>query len=162
MDMDHQILLKIAEYEKQEAVLKFEHFSNDDALDLGLALVDYAKKHQYPVAIEITVNAHQVFKYAFEGATSNNDEWMRRKRNAVNAFHHASMLLGAKLASKNEDMEKDHRVSEKDFAFHGGGFPIYLIGTGIIGTVCVSGLPQEDDHQMIVNVLCEYLGKEIK
>ena len=114
------------------------------------------------MAIEITVNGHQMFKYAFEGATSNNDEWMRRKRNAVNAFHKSSMHLGTILENEEADMEKDYRLSEKDYAFHGGGFPIRLKNTGIIGTICVSGLPQEVDHQMVVDVLCGYLGKEIE
>src|SRR5215469_1195291 len=36
----------------------------------------------------------------------------------------------------------------KDFAAHGGGFPILLEGTGCIGTITVSGLPQREDHAL--------------
>ena len=64
-------------------------------------------------------------------------------------------------ASEGKDLQKDYRLSPDKYAFHGGGFPIRLKSTGLIGTICVSGLPQEQDHQMIVDVLCKYLGKEI-
>jgi uncharacterized protein (UPF0303 family) len=46
----------------------------------------------------------------------------------------------------------------KDFAAHGGGFPILLEGTGCIGTITVSGLPQREDHALVIGVLQEYLG----
>jgi uncharacterized protein (UPF0303 family) len=45
----------------------------------------------------------------------------------------------------------------KDYAPHGGCFPILLAGTGCVGTITVSGLPQRDDHMLVVSVLQEYL-----
>ena len=46
----------------------------------------------------------------------------------------------------------------KDFAAHGGGFPILLEGTGCLGAITVSGLPQREDHALVIGVLQEYLG----
>jgi uncharacterized protein (UPF0303 family) len=46
----------------------------------------------------------------------------------------------------------------KDYAAHGGCFPIFLEGTGCLGTITVSGLPQREDHALIICVLQEYLG----
>ncbi len=46
------------------------------------------------------------------------------------------------------------------FAAHGGAFPINIVGVGLVGTVAVSGLPQADDHAMVVAVLTEFLGKD--
>ena len=41
----------------------------------------------------------------------------------------------------------------------GGGFPIRLRGTGVIGSICVSGYPDHvDDHQLIINTLAEYFA----
>jgi uncharacterized protein (UPF0303 family) len=45
----------------------------------------------------------------------------------------------------------------KDYAPHGGCFPIFLAGTGCVGTITVSGLPQREDHMLVVSVLQEYL-----
>ena len=47
-----------------------------------------------------------------------------------------------------------------EFAAHGGSFPISLAGTGVIGAVTVSGLPQRDDHQLVVEALCAETGND--
>lgn len=42
-----------------------------------------------------------------------------------------------------------------EYACHGGGFPIWLTNNsaGPIGTILVSGLPQIEDHQLIVSLI---------
>ena len=47
-----------------------------------------------------------------------------------------------------------------DFAAHGGAFPICVQGSGAIGSVTVSGLPQRTDHELVVEALCVELGKD--
>ena len=42
---------------------------------------------------------------------------------------------------------------------HGGAFPLAVEGAGVIGTVVVSGLPQLDDHAMVVKALHQFLGR---
>ena len=44
------------------------------------------------------------------------------------------------------------------FAAHGGAFPVIVRGVGVVGTVTVSGLPQEEDHRLVVSVLRDFLG----
>jgi uncharacterized protein (UPF0303 family) len=33
-------------------------------------------------------------------------------------------------------------------------------GAGIVGSVTVSGLPQRDDHELVVEALCAMLGRD--
>ncbi|HEY7356628.1 MAG TPA: heme-binding protein [Ktedonobacterales bacterium] len=33
---------------------------------------------------------------------------------------------------------------------------------GVVGTITVSGLPQQEDHQLVVQVLAEYLGIKLE
>jgi uncharacterized protein (UPF0303 family) len=40
----------------------------------------------------------------------------------------------------------------------GGGFPITVKGAGIIGVIAVSGLPEREDHGVVVDALCDHLG----
>ncbi|MFW5807997.1 MAG: heme-binding protein, partial [Spirochaetota bacterium] len=54
--------------------------------------------------------------------------------------------------------EEKYLLPESEYAPHGGSFPILLRNTGIIGTVTVSGLAQEEDHDLVVEALSEYLG----
>jgi len=45
-----------------------------------------------------------------------------------------------------------------DYAIHGGGFPVRVDSVeGVIGVIVVSGLKQEDDHQVIVEVVREFI-----
>ena len=43
----------------------------------------------------------------------------------------------------------------------GGGFPIILEGTGVIGCVACSGLFHEDDHQVLVDAISGMLGIDL-
>jgi uncharacterized protein (UPF0303 family) len=52
-------------------------------------------------------------------------------------------------------MENLERLLEE---LHGGAFPIIVRNVGVVGTVTVSGLPQEEDHRPVVDVLREFLA----
>jgi len=51
-------------------------------------------------------------------------------------------------------------MPEETYACCGGGFPLTVKNTGVIGTICVSGLPHTQDHQVIVDTLREYLKEK--
>lgn len=45
-----------------------------------------------------------------------------------------------------------------EYAIHGGGFPIRVANVDqIVGVIVVSGLKQEHDHQVIVEVVQDFL-----
>ena len=48
-------------------------------------------------------------------------------------------------------------VDQREFAAAGGCFPVHVKGCGIIGTVTVSGLPQVDDHRLVVETIRAFL-----
>ncbi len=52
-------------------------------------------------------------------------------------------------------------LPERDYAVHGGAFPIFVRGAGCIGAVAVSGLPQREDHRMVVAALARVLGQDV-
>jgi len=54
-------------------------------------------------------------------------------------------------------LQEKYGLDSKDYAAHGGCFPILLEGTGCVGTITVSGLPQRQDHALVVAVLQKYL-----
>ena len=93
-----------------------------------------------------------------EGTTPDNPEWVRRKRNIVRRFFRSSYAIG--LLVKQEKMNLD-ALDPRDYAAHGGSFPILLPGTGCVGTITVSGLPQRQDHCLVVETVAEFLGRDI-
>lgn len=156
MQDDYAALLKELAAEEQE--LQFATFSNADALRLGIALVERAQALGKSVTVDITRNGHQLFKHAMDGTSPDNDDWVRRKNNVVQRFSRSSWHVGTRYRSRGETFEADSGTDGADFAAHGGAFPLSIRGTGIIGTVTVSGLPQQEDHELVTSVLRAYLG----
>ena len=148
----------LAMCEEQEEKLQFDHFSRADALALGLKLHENAKKQPIPVAVEITVNGLVVFRYFPDGALLDSELWLQRKRNTVELMEMSSLHFLAWLEENGETMES-RKLPADDYAAGGGGFPIRLRGTGVIGSVCVSGMPDHmDDHRLVVDALAKLLG----
>ena len=70
----------------------------------------------------------------------------------------AARDLGREIAAGSMPLDQNRGVEPVDMAPHGGSFPIHVRGTGIVGTVTVSGIPQREDHRFVFECLCEYLG----
>jgi len=52
-------------------------------------------------------------------------------------------------------------TSGGDYAIHGGGWPVRVRGVeGVVAVVVVSGLKQDQDHQVVVQSVRDYLGAE--
>ncbi len=47
-----------------------------------------------------------------------------------------------------------------DYATHGGSFPLTLEGSGVVGSVTVSVLPQRADHELVIEALCGLLARD--
>jgi uncharacterized protein (UPF0303 family) len=68
--------------------------------------------------------------------------------------------MGQLLKAKGKRIEEAYLLSESRYAPHGGCFPVIVKDTGVIGTITVSGLAQEDDHKLVVQAIREYLTQE--
>ena len=145
---------------QEEQELQFMKFNEDDAWSLGSQLVELARKRNLPVTVDITRGMHQLFHVALPGTSPDNDEWVKRKVRLVYRFGHSSFYMGQLLKSKGKSIEQSYLVSESEYAPHGGCFPIIIKDTGIVGTITVSGLPQEEDHKLVVESLRNYLAQE--
>lgn len=148
---------QLKEIENQEKELQFTEFNNSISLDLGLMLIEKGKKLSKPISIDITRNNHQLFHYSFEGSSPDNDEWMKRKNNVVNRFYRSSLYVGLKLKIANKSIEEKYLLSPLEYAPYGGAFPIIVQNAGVIGTITVSGLSQEEDHKLVAETIREFL-----
>ncbi|MGW4105280.1 heme-degrading domain-containing protein [Streptomyces sp. NPDC004976] len=147
----------VEELEAQERRLVFGRFTYEDAWALGSLLVEMARERQAPVAIDIHRSGQQLFHAALPGSAPDNDAWIARKRRVVERYGSASYLVGARHRAKGTTFEDSSRLDPDTYAAHGGSFPITVEGAGVIGTVTVSGLPQLDDHNMVVEALETFL-----
>ena len=145
---------------EQERELVFPHFDKETAWQLGLRLRTLAEERNLPIVIDVRRFGEPLFYAALDGTTPDNVEWVRRKCNVVARFHRSSYAVGIKERLKNETIYAAQGLSLSDYATHGGAFPITVAGSGVIGSVTVSGLPQRSDHELVVEVLCMLLRKD--
>ena len=145
---------------QQEQELQFTSFNETTAWQLGTQMVEHAMREKLPITIDITRGQQQLFHYSLPGTAADNDEWVKRKVRLVNRFGHSSFYMGQLLKHKGKTIEQSYLISESEFAAHGGCFPIIVKGTGMVGTITVSGLPQEEDHKLVVESIRAFIAKE--
>ncbi len=138
--------------------LQLPSFTNDDAWDLGCSLVAAARSAGAPVAIDIARNGHQLFHAALPGAAPDNDAWIRRKARVVHRFGHSSLYMRQLCAAEGTTLAEKFGLDPRRSAAHGGAVPLVVRSVGPVGVVVVSGLPQLDDHRMVVAALRTHLG----
>ncbi len=125
---------------------------------MGNRLREAAAAQAAAVSIDIWLGAQQLFFSAMPGTSPDNAQWARRKRNVVLRFHRSSYAVGLQLAQRHTTLREKYGLEEHDYAAHGGCFPLNLRGSGCVGTIAVSGLPQRADHELIVAVLALEIG----
>ena len=141
---------------RQAQSLEFETFTVHDALELGTLVLTVAMSREFPVAIEIWHTGRMVFKAALPGTSADNDDWLRRKRNVVERFEQSTIAVRVSFEEKGQEFTQATGLPLSDFAAHGGGWPITVKSVGMVGFFGISGLPQVEDHNLIVECLAQF------
>ena len=139
--------------------LKFAQFTFDDAYTIGVDLVETARKNGLKIAVDIAVNGQQLFHAALPGTSPDNDQWIVRKNRVADRFFTSSYYIAKLLESQGRSIEEVYGLSANEFAPFGGAVPIVVKGTGVIGTITVSGLPDEEDHRTVVDAIRRHIGR---
>lgn len=150
----------IAAIRKQEDELQLATFSKAVAWEIGLLARTLAAEREHAIGIEIVVAGVPVFTTAFDGTSSGTMRWLRRKAATVAYFDRSSYGLWLQLESKGQTLAGRHALPDAEFAADGGGFPLRVVGAGLVGSLTISGLDQRADHEFAVEVLCRYLDRE--
>lgn len=148
----------IAKIIDQEAALVFDRFDEARAFEIGSSLRERGLAGNMPIVIEIRLWDRLLFYAALPGSSANNAEWVRRKLNVVKTFHRSTYRMVLEEDRPDRTFKPGSGLSAADYVLAGGGFPIRVTGTGVIGAIGVSGLPERQDHSIIVEVLCAHLG----
>ncbi len=144
--------------QREEEELQFNQFTNEQALELGLLIVEKAKSKGAALAIGIERNGQRLFHHAMSGTSPDNNDWVSRKTRLVNRVYMSSFRYRLWLEERGQSM-RDRALDEFQYAAAGGGFPIILRNVGVVGAVAVSGLPQQEDHALVVEALGEFLRR---
>ncbi|MGF7005680.1 heme-degrading domain-containing protein [Aminobacter sp. BE322] len=146
---------KIAE---QEARLVFDGFDEAAAFEIGSAIRARGLAEKFPIVVDIRLWDRTLFYCALPGSTVSNTEWARRKFNVVRMFHRSSYRMVLTKAREDRTFPVGEALPIEDYVLAGGGFPIRVKGTGVIGSIAVSGLPERQDHEVVVAAIADHLG----
>ena len=128
----------VAAIAAQEERLVFERFDADLALAIGLDIRARVAAAGKAVVIDVRLWDRRLFWFAMPGTAMNNEDWVRRKVNAVRRFHKSTYRLGQEKGGQLLPAEfGPEAVAECVLA--GGGFPLRVRAVGCVGAVTVSG-----------------------
>lgn len=149
----------LAVLQAQEDLLQYPAFGSAQALVLGNAVAACAADYDREIAVQIVRerDGATLFQYVMDGKSTKNLDYMAGKRAAAKACGHSSLWAWV------------------DHALHGswqalidgapqtlpcaGAFPIRAQGEWV-ATLCVSGLHEGLDHEIMIRALCRALGRE--
>jgi len=142
----------------QERALVFPSFDEAAAFAIGSAIRERALGENLPIIVDIQSWDRPLFYAALPGSTASNANWARRKRNVVRMFMRSTYRMVLEKARPDRTFPGSEGLDPVDYVLAGGGFPITVQGAGVIGVIAVSGLPERQDHEVVVQALCGHLG----
>jgi uncharacterized protein (UPF0303 family) len=145
---------------RQERELRLPRLDAQVAWDLGTRLRALATERGLALVIDVRRFGQPLFYAALDGTTPDNAEWVRRKSNVVARFHRSSYAVGLTQKMKGTTLHERYGLPVADYAADGGSFPLAAESAGVVGSATVSGLPQRDDHNLVVEALCAMLGRD--
>lgn len=112
-----------------------------------------------PIAIQIRLGNWIVYHISLPGSSQENNKWISRKSNTVNLRHHSTFYEKVHAEEHGVDWFQVNKLSESEYAIHGGGLPLIVKGKGIFGVLSISGLPHIEDHEFGVQAIAKFLSE---
>ncbi len=125
--------------------MDFNEFLHAQALEMGLEAVRLVKEREWRrIGVRIILHDVLVFQYLMDG--KNEDNYLQGKINVVK-------LTG--LSSDevyNRRTEFEQLLDKAEYCVSGGAVPIIVKGE-VYGVIAISGMTQEKDHELAMEVL---------
>lgn len=157
--MSENVNAELARIHELQERLTFTEFTSDTAWNLGNILYERGKREKKSITISIVLNGHKLFYYSFAGTNPSNDQWIIRKENTVNYFFKSSYEIALLMELKKDNLTNRYGLPAASYAMAGGSVPIIIKNTGIVGTITVSGMSQDEDHYFVMDSIEFYLKK---
>jgi len=142
----------------QNKVLRFSRFDEETVWHLGSVLKKLAERDSLSLAFEIRWNKETAFSYSMAGCTPANADWIRRKRNTVELLHESSYAVGRGCMGIRAGILDEMGLNRRDYAAHGGGFPLRSATGSVFGVVTTSGAKDFVDHNIAVEAITTVCG----
>ncbi|AZB41972.1 heme-degrading domain-containing protein [Bacillus sp. FJAT-42376] len=152
--------MNLEQFEKLEMDCQFDSFTNEDALKLGMTVVDYAKENGKSVAVHIERNRVPLFTHLMDGTSEENVFWLYRKKRVVDHYNRSSHYIAKRFEQNGTTHDESSLLSSSEYQAVGGSLPIRVRGAGVIGSLTVAGLTPQMDHDYAAEGVKRFLGKD--
>lgn len=153
MNTIHALLDAVA---RQESDLVFPSFSSEDAYEIGRSIKQAADAAGRKVVVSISKGGMLLFFHAMDSIKPINLNWLNRKIRTTDLYHCSSFSVGLRQRCSGGTFA-DAGLDPAQYAGVGGCFPVVVKGCGFVGTIAVSGMEQQEDHQAVVDAVSGFL-----
>ncbi len=143
---------------EREPVLDVPSFTNDDAVDLGLAAVEVIDERGLNLAVRVVLRGDIVFQAKLGSTGAGNDPWLAGKHAVVERFGEPSLLVRRRHEEAGTPFEELPDIDHDAFKAHGGSIPIKVDGA-VVGSITTSGEPDVVDHATSAEAVRRYLSR---
>ncbi len=105
------------------------------------------------------MRSRKAVKASLPGTSPDNDSWLDRKSRLTERLGHSSYYLRNLAAGRGTTAEEMYQLDPAHYAASGGAVPVIVSGTGMVGSITVSGLDQKDDHHFAVDTVRQFLAQ---
>lgn len=125
--------------------MDFKEFLHAQALEMGLEAVRLVKEREWRrIGVRIILHDVLVFQYLMDG--KNEDNYLQGKINVVKETGLSSDEVF------NRSAEFEQLLDKAEYCVSGGAIPIIVKGE-VYGVIAISGMTQEKDHELAMEVL---------
>ena len=133
--------------------IELNSFNNRLGMEMGLAIIDLAKKKNKNIAVQVERLNHIIFLYVDENLHADKHDWLKRKANVSKRFEQSSLSVKNDLVNGNMTLKETFALDDKEYLAKGGSIPVFVNNAGMIAIITVSGLHDEEDHKIIIDAL---------
>jgi len=146
----------------QEQELVLDRLTSRDALEIGLAVLEAALKlTPKPIAVHVQNHDHPLFTHFMDGTGLVNWDWIGKKSRVVHRFGHSSWGVGMDFRERGLNFQEETRLDSELFRAEGGSIPLIVRDQGCVGSLTVSGLMGDEDHEVAVEGLRRWLKRSL-
>ena len=128
-----------------ENIPNFKSVSHQNCFDMGTLALQLVKERQLRrIGVRVTLEGKLVFQYLMDG--KNEDIYLRGKEKVVLETKHSSDYVF------NHKDEYTELLDDNSYCVSGGSVPIIINGE-VKGSISISGMTQEADHALSLEVL---------
>ena len=147
--------------EEQEKLLRFGYIDLDMIARICRNAARIVRENNAIGYVRACVNKTLLYAECIPGGSRNNETWARRKANLAE-YYWMSSLHATRLMERKGNTLETCGLNSTDYALSGGSFPILLESGICIGSITVSGMKGEEDHQIVASAIAKELGVVIE